>query len=151
MIDWAFVGHAALGEELAPLIGGCTNFGDTSPDELPEVDAAAFPAYIDGLRDAGWDGDVASVRFGYCVAAALRFCVAPTAFYVRGINPDGSIADGVGIRDPDQRAFHETSFGCPFEELLERTAATFTFLATGLGREALQLLAAQELDAPTQP
>lgn len=151
LIDWAFVGHAALGEELAPLVAGCTSFGDTSPGELPGVDAAAFPAYVDGLRDAGWDGDVDMVRFGYCVAAALRFCVVPTAFYVRGINPDGSISDGIGIRDPDQRAFLETSFGVPFEELLERSAATFAFLAAGLGREALQLLAAQELAARTQP
>jgi hypothetical protein len=145
LIDWAFVGHAALGEELASLVGGCTNFGDTSPSELPGIDAAAFPAYITGARDAGWDGDVATVRFAYCAAAALRFCVAPAAFYVRGLNPDGSIPDGVGIRDPDHRAFLERLFGCTFEELLEKSASTFAFLA-GLGREALQLLDAQPLD-----
>jgi hypothetical protein len=151
LIDWAFVGHAALGEELAALVGGCTNFGDTPPSELPGVDAAAFPAYIHGPHDVGWDGDVDIVLFGYCVAAALRYCVAPTAFYVRGTNPDGSIADGIGIRDTDQRAFQEASFGRPFEELLETSVATSTFLAVGLGREALQLLAAQESNLRTKP
>jgi len=149
LIDWALAGHAALGEELAALVGGCTNFGDTSPSELPAVDAAAFPAYVDGLRDAGWNGDVAAVRFGYCAAAALRYCVALTGFIVRGVSPDGSIADGVGIRDPDQRAFLETSFGCTFDELLERSAATFAFLAAGLGREALQLLDASRIAPPS--
>ena len=150
LIDWAFVGHAALGEELGSLVGGCTAFGDTSPDELPSVDAAAFAAYIDGLRDVGWDGDTDIVRFGYCSAAALRYCVAPAAHFVRGVNADGSIADGVGIRDPDQRTFFEASLGRPFEELLTTSAATFRFLARGLGREALQLLRTLELDARMQ-
>jgi len=37
------------------------------------LDAAAFTGYIDGLRDAGWRGDPAEVRFAYCAASALRY------------------------------------------------------------------------------
>jgi Phosphotransferase enzyme family len=149
LIDWAFAGYAAPGEELAALVGGSTIFGgDTPPSELASLDATAFPAYVAGLRDSGSDGNVAAVRFAYCAATALRFCVAPAAFFVRGINPDGSIADGLGIRDPAQRAFLEAFFDRAFEDLLDTFAMTFAF-AESLGREALQLLNLRELGTST--
>jgi hypothetical protein len=107
---------------------------------MAAIDRVAFPAYLDGLRAAGWSGDAARVRFAYCAAAALRYCVAVTTWLVRGINPDGSSADVGGLRNPGQRALWETFFGRPFAEVQQEVGATFRFLATGLGREALEQL-----------
>ena len=140
LIDWAFLGRAAPGEELAPLVAGSGLFGGLPAGHLPAIDRVAFPAYLDGLRAAGWSGDPARVRFAYCAAAALRYCVAVTTWLVCGINPDGSSADVGGLRDPGQRALWETFFGRPFAEVQQETAANFRFLATGLGREALEQL-----------
>jgi hypothetical protein len=47
-----------------------------------------------------------------------------------------------GLRNPGQRALFETFFGSPFAEVQQERAATFRFLTTGLGAEALELLPA---------
>jgi hypothetical protein len=140
LIDWAFVGRAALGEELAPLTAGSGLFGGLPAEHMAAIDRVAFPAYLDGLRAAGWAGDPAHVRFAYCAAAALRFAVAATTWLVCGINPDGTSADVGGLRDPGQRALFESFFGRPFAEVQHEFAASFRFLVTGLGREALEQL-----------
>jgi len=140
LIDWAFAGQAAPGEELAPLVAGSGLFGGLPAEQMAAIDRVAFPAYLDGLRAAGWAGDPARVRFAYCAAAALRFCVAVTTWLVRGINPDGSPADMGGLRNPGQRALFESFFGRPFAEVQQEQAASFRFLATVLGAEALELL-----------
>ena len=80
------------------------------------------------------------MRFAYCAAAALRHCIALTTWLVRGINPDGTSADVGGLRNPGQRALFETFFGRPFAEIEQEQAASFRFLAAGLGAEALELL-----------
>lgn len=140
LIDWAFTGRAAPGEELAPLVAGSGLFGGLPAGHLPAIDRVAFPAYLDGLDAAGWAGDPARVRFAYCAAAALRFYVAPTTWLVRGINPDGTSADVGGLRNPGQRALFEAFFARPFAEIQQEQAASFRFLAAGLGAEALALL-----------
>ena len=47
--------------------------GDAAAAVGRRLDAVAFTGYIDGLRDAGWRGDPAEVRFAYCAASALRY------------------------------------------------------------------------------
>jgi hypothetical protein len=111
LIDWAFAGQAAPGEELAPLVAGSGLFGGLPAGRMPAGDRVAFPAYLDGLRAAGWDGDPARVRFAYCAAAALRLCVGVTTWLVRGINPDGTSADVGGLRNPGQRPCSRPSSG----------------------------------------
>jgi hypothetical protein len=140
LIDWAFAGRAAPGEELAPLVAGSGLFGGLPAGHLAAIDRVAFPAYLDGLRAAGWAGDPARVRFAYCAAAALRFCVSVTTWLVCGIHPDGSSADVGGLRDPGQRALFEDFFQRPFAEIQREHAASFRFLATRLGAEALDVL-----------
>jgi hypothetical protein len=140
LIDWAFMGRAAPGEELAPLTAGSGLFGGLPAEHMAAIDQVAFPAYLDGLRTAGWAGDPARVRFAYCAAAALRYCVAVTTWLVCGINPDGTSADVGGLRDPGQRTHFEGSFGRPIAEVQQEFAASFRFLATRLGTEALELL-----------
>jgi hypothetical protein len=140
LIDWAFAGRAALGEELAPLVAGSGLFGGLPAGHMAAIDQVAFPAYLDGLRAAGWAGDPVPVRFAYCAAATLRYCIAVTTWLVCGIHPDGSSADMGGLRNPAQRALFETFFQRPFHQIEQDHAVIFRFLATRLGTEALDLL-----------
>src|SRR5262249_59320388 len=50
LIDWAFVGRAALGEELAPLAAGSGPVGGLPAEHLPAVDRGAVPASPGGVR-----------------------------------------------------------------------------------------------------
>jgi hypothetical protein len=109
LIDWAFAGRAAPGEELAPLVAGSGLFGGLPAGHMPAIDRVAFPAYLDGLRAAGWAGDPARVRFAYCAAAALRFCVGVTTWLVRGINPDGPAPTWAGCAAPGSAPCSRTS------------------------------------------
>ena len=142
LIDWAFVGLAAPGEDLAPVVGAAAIFGTALPDELPDLDRAAFAAYVAGLEEAGWRGDGRAVRFVYCASAALRYCVGPIAFFVCGIGSDGRIAHNGGLRDPAQREAFEGMLGRPIDEIVAVGAAIHEFVM-GLGAEALGLLDAR--------
>lgn len=73
LIDWAFTGIAAPGEELAPLIVASEGFEHAAAPDMAGLEAAVYPAYVEGLRAAGWAGDPRAVRFAYCAAAALRY------------------------------------------------------------------------------
>lgn len=72
-LDWSFAGIAAVGEDLGTQIGGnlCKLFVD--PSQAKAYYDAAFEAYLDGLRDAGWHGDIRAVRFACAAAACLRW------------------------------------------------------------------------------
>jgi len=72
-IDWGFMGQAALGEELVPLVLASVIFFAVDPSELRELDQIAFGNYLEGLHDVGWHGDPRIVRLGYVAAAALRY------------------------------------------------------------------------------
>jgi hypothetical protein len=65
---------------------------------------------------------------------------------VKGIGADGPPDDGVGIRDPEQRAMQERMLGRPFPELLDVAAATNRYLVLDLGEIALSSLHAVERD-----
>ncbi len=71
-IDWAFVGHGAIGEELEPLICRSLDFDDVETTQAQELDGVVFASYLDGLCDTGWQGDPRQVRLGYTVAVTLR-------------------------------------------------------------------------------
>ncbi len=72
-VDWSFSGIAAIGEELAPLVTASVLFGGADPAALRDLDGWAFDGYLQGLKDAGWQGDVRLVRRGAALAAFLRF------------------------------------------------------------------------------
>jgi hypothetical protein len=69
-IDWSEMGPGRLGEEIASLLRGL-RFVAIDVDRIPELDALIFAGYVDGLRDAGWQGDSRLARFGYAATAAL--------------------------------------------------------------------------------
>ncbi len=78
-LDWGSCGLGMLGEELVPLFAATLRFIVADSDRLAEMDAAIFAGYLAGLRDAGWQGDEALVRFGFTALAALKAGVASPA------------------------------------------------------------------------
>jgi hypothetical protein len=71
-IDWGYAGIAPVGAELAPLIGaaGLAKFPGS---QLKELDQACFEAYLEGLRQAGWQSYPRQVRMGYAITMPIRY------------------------------------------------------------------------------
>jgi Phosphotransferase enzyme family len=75
LIDWAFVGEGAIGEELVSLIQGSLLFFEIGLESAPELERVVLAGYVDGLRAAGWHGDPELAQLGYAAAATLRYCL----------------------------------------------------------------------------
>jgi hypothetical protein len=75
LIDWAFLGSAALGEEIAPLVAASLFFLEFDPDQAETLDKIVFESYLEGLGEAGWQGDPQVVRFTYTASAVLRYSI----------------------------------------------------------------------------
>ncbi len=78
-LDWGSCGLGMLGEELVPLFSATLKFVVADPIRLQELDRTIFAGYMAGLRDAGWQGDEALVRFGFTALTALKAGVAEPA------------------------------------------------------------------------
>lgn len=120
-LDWSFVGIAAIGEDLGTQVGGnlCKLFVD--PAQAKAYYDAAFEAYLDGLRQAGWHGDIRRVRFACAAAACLRWATYEVMWLGGCIEADAN--DRVsGIEDlaRDQ--------GLSIEETLRRWGLAIRFL-----------------------
>jgi hypothetical protein len=85
-----------------------------------------FAGYLDGLRDAGWQGDPRQVRLGYTAAVTLRCLV-----MIGQVLPL--------ILDESLHFVTPQIFGRPFEEMLDHGVACRRF-QFGLEDEALELL-----------
>jgi len=105
IIDWAMCGVGALGAELQALVGGSTTFVEWPSSALATLDAAAFRSYVQGLREAGWSGDVDAVRLA---------CVACLAIYRGAILPR---AMATWFCTPASREFELQQFGIAGEDL----------------------------------
>ncbi len=112
-IDWENAGHYAAGEEVGQTLSVASAFFDVEPSDLPSLDEALFGSYLDGLRDAGWQGDPTRVQFAYTAHAALR-----------------NLFNAVGTSVPDDagRARALENYGHAWEALAERRAAIRPFL-----------------------
>lgn len=55
LIDFAFWGSGPIGFDLAQLLIGEVQTGERAASELPELERACLPAYVDGLRAEGCD------------------------------------------------------------------------------------------------
>jgi len=123
-IDWGFMGRAALGEELVPLVLASVLFFAVDPSELRELDQITFGNYLEGLHDVGWHGDPRIVRLGYVAAAALRYS------FPIGLN---LLLDASGV------AWLEQVFGRPIGEAVDCWVGVHQF-TRGLVDEARALL-----------
>jgi len=124
-VDWAFLGTAAVGEELAPLVCASVIIGGDHADRVPELGELAFASYVAGLRDAGWGGDERNARLGYC-AGVIRYGLAAWAL--------------VALLEPDVAARAERAWG-PTGEQVDRFGAVQRY-TLALADEARTLLAA---------
>jgi hypothetical protein len=115
LIDWAFAGSAAPGEEIAPLVAASLNFLDFDIALAKALDQVVFEGYLEGLRGAGWRGDPQKVRSTYAAAAILRYCIG-----VSGV--------AFMVNDESQHSMLEQVFGHPVEELVGVWAKSFRFL-----------------------
>ena len=65
LLDWAQCGISAVGAELTWLTGFSAVLMEWPPTEIAQLDAATFPAYVQGLHESGWSGDMELVRLGF--------------------------------------------------------------------------------------
>jgi Phosphotransferase enzyme family len=106
LVDWAFAGSGSLGEDPGNLVL------DAVPDLLRHLDVAVLRGYLDGLNDAGWDGDERLVRLAMCASAVKYDWLAPAMLE----RADGGSAIGYGGRSvPDaERLFSERARALAF-------------------------------------
>jgi hypothetical protein len=71
-IDWAFVGRGPIGADLNPLVWMSIALAGVEVDKRQELEEIVLAGYLEGLREAGWQGDPRQVRLGY-TAATVRF------------------------------------------------------------------------------
>lgn len=74
LLDWAFVGAGAVGEDVGNLIADSVADGLIDPGLLPEIDQAVTAAYLAGLRAGRWRGRDAQVRHAVAVTGAAKYC-----------------------------------------------------------------------------
>jgi hypothetical protein len=122
-VDWAFLGTAPVGDELAPLVGSSAIHAGEHVDHVRDLGETCFAGYLAGLRDAGWSGDARLARLGYA-AGTIR--------YVGTFIP-------LVIDNPAAIARIERAWG-PFGEFVERWAAVRLY-ALDLADEARELMA----------
>jgi hypothetical protein len=83
LLDWAFVGSGAIGEELAAFVGATLLLDYVPLADADRLEQAAFAGYIAGLRAAGWSGDEALIWDAYRCAMPLRYAHMSVASMVR--------------------------------------------------------------------
>jgi hypothetical protein len=75
-IDWAFAGNGALGGDLFALVVSSTLLFELDVEDMPELEAVAMDAYLQGLSDSGWTGNTDLARLGYTAWFAVWFGMA---------------------------------------------------------------------------
>lgn len=71
LIDFGFWGRGPLGFDLAQLLIGEVQMGERSAAELPELERACLPAYVEGLRAEGCDVPLEVVERGHALQVLL--------------------------------------------------------------------------------
>jgi hypothetical protein len=72
LLDWAFTGDGALGEDLGNHIPDAVFDLFWPAERLPELAETCVDNYLDGLREGGWRGDPDSVRLAV-MASGVKY------------------------------------------------------------------------------
>ncbi len=92
LIDWAFVGDGALGEDIGNLVLDAVFDHFVPAAQLAELHTLVFDAYLRGLRHGDWHGDERIVRLGmYSLAVKYDWL---TPFMLAGATADRHLAYG---------------------------------------------------------
>lgn len=101
LLDWAYAGDGALGEDLGAYLPECVLGLCLPAAELPGLAKTAYDAYLHGLRASGWRGDEHLVRLGVC-ASAVRYGGLAAALTMRAdaapVRHGGADAVAAGLR-----------------------------------------------------
>jgi thiamine kinase-like enzyme len=90
-IDWAYVGPGALGQDIAVMIVQRTNADkDFAPARLRAFSEDVYRHYVEGLREAGWDGSGDEIRVGYLAYATIFWVGAAVQTLSRALRRDQS-------------------------------------------------------------
>jgi hypothetical protein len=128
LLDWAFAGDGALGEDAGNLVPD-TVFDRFLPGEmLPDLDRAVTDAYLAGVAEAGWKGDPRLVRLAICASAVKYHWLGPLS--VRSAPGEQRDYGGAPTRDPVEK-FRQRALGLAH---LCRWADEARDLARTLGR-----------------
>lgn len=72
LLDWAFAGDGAVGEDLGNYLPDAVLDLFWPAEQLAELEAGCWPAYLEGLRSAGWAGSEREARLGV-VASCVKY------------------------------------------------------------------------------
>lgn len=88
LLDWAFAGEGAVGEDISNLILDSFTDGLMDPDLLPEIAEGCIDGYLKGLRDGGWSGSEDAVRVAVGACGAAKFSWFGPAVLGRAVSND---------------------------------------------------------------
>lgn len=77
LVDWAFCGDGAIGEDIGNHVPDATLDLLWPVDRIAELDAACFDGYLAGLREAGWNGTAETVRLGMAASCVKYVWLLP--------------------------------------------------------------------------
>ena len=84
IIDWDKTGFGAIGEELGGMIAATMIWFRVEASQAQTFGDLAYKGYLQGLRNAGWQGDPRQVRLGFTASSALRWGI-PGVFWLGGV------------------------------------------------------------------
>ena len=88
LLDWAFTGEGAVGEDIANLVVDCFTDGLMDVALLPEVAETVVDGYLTGLREGGWTGSDDAVRTAIHACGAAKYSWFGPAMAVRAARDD---------------------------------------------------------------
>jgi hypothetical protein len=109
-LDWSFVGTGPVGADLAAMLWVSFVFNNLSTAQLEELYQPAFDAYLEGLREAGWNGEQGLAWLGYTASFPVRVLV--SAGY-----------DTLLFLDEGKHARFEAITGLPIRDYMSRHVA----------------------------
>jgi Ser/Thr protein kinase RdoA (MazF antagonist) len=88
VIDWAYCGVAALGEDPGNLVPDAMFDGFIPVSQARALEDAVWEGYLAGLRRSPWHGDELEVRWVFLAATVLKYTWMPAA--IAGLERDDS-------------------------------------------------------------
>lgn len=101
LLDWAFVGIGALGEDIGNLVPDAALDLFIESDQLPQLRGATFASYVDGLRDVGWRGDPRVVELAMA-ASAVKYDWQTPLMLERAADAHHLLYGGAETADPEE-------------------------------------------------
>ena len=120
LLDWAFVGYGARGEELAAFVGATLLLDHVPLEIAAELEEVALKGYLGGLRNGGWQGDEQVIKRVYRLTMALRYAPISLASMLRTAT------------QPEIAISWEKKSGRPLSALLSHRAQLIRFFLSRL-------------------